>query len=145
MKKVSIYTDGSSLGNPGAGGYAGIIKYKDIEKVYFGGVKLTTNNRMELIAVIEGVKLLKESSDIQLFSDSQYVVKSINIWLKNWIKKDFKNIKNIELWKEYLEYSKVHKISAFWIKAHSGHPENERCDQLAYREAKKYKNNNFKL
>ena len=94
---------------------------------------------MELQAVIEGLKLLKEECVVKLFSDSQYVVKAINSWLKNWVKKNFKNIKNIELWKEYLKYSKKHKISAFWVKGHNGHIENERCDKLAFQEALEYK------
>ncbi len=139
MKKITIYTDGSSLGNPGAGGYCAIISYGEHEVIVKGSEKNTTNNRMELLAVIEGVKALKESCEIAVISDSTYVVKGINEWLSNWIKKSFRDVKNPDLWKMYLEVSKNHKVKCTWVKAHAGHHFNERCDQLAKSEAEKVK------
>ena len=139
MKKVEIFTDGSSLGNPGAGGWCAILKYKNHEKIISGGEDYTTNNRMELKAVIEALKRLKEPCEIELFSDSTYVLKGISEWLSNWIKKDFKNVKNEDLWREFIEVSKGHKINVNWIKGHSGHIENEKCDTISKEEAKKRK------
>ena len=139
MKKIAIFTDGSSLGNPGPGGWCAILRYKNYEKIIKGGEKYTTNNRMELKAVIEALKILKEPCEIELFSDSTYVLKGINEWLKNWIKKDFKNVKNEDLWKEFIEVSKNHKINIHWVKGHSGHIENEKCDTISKEEAKKRK------
>lgn len=138
-KKVTLYSDGSSLGNPGPGGYGGILKFNSHEKEFYGGEPHTTNNRMELRGVIEGLKLIKEPCDIKVISDSLYVINAINSWLKGWIKKDFKNIKNIDLWKEYIEVSKFHKITGVWVRGHNGHEENERCDRLAYDQAQKQK------
>lgn len=131
MKEVKIYTDGSSLGNPGYGGYCAILKYKDSEKIVKEGFANVTNNQMELLAVIEALNILKSPCHIEIYSDSTYVVKAINEWLINWIKKDFKKVKNIELWKRYIEVSRIHKVNAYWVKAHNGHPENERCDTIA--------------
>ncbi|MBC7475824.1 MAG: ribonuclease HI [Candidatus Sericytochromatia bacterium] len=139
MKKITIYTDGSSLGNPGAGGYCAIISYGEHEVVVKGSEKNTTNNRMELLAVIEGVRALKEPCEIAVISDSTYVVKGINEWISNWIKKSFRDVKNPDLWKMYLEVSKNHKVKCTWVKAHAGHHFNERCDQLAKSEAEKVK------
>jgi ribonuclease HI len=135
MKKVHLYSDGSSLGNPGFGGYCAILKYKDHQKIAKGSQKIATNNQMELKAVIEGLKLLKEPCEVEIVSDSSYVVRGINEWLENWVKKDFKKVKNTDLWKEYLEISKPHKIEAFWVKGHNGHKENEMCDKIAKEEA----------
>jgi ribonuclease HI len=135
MKKVHLYSDGSSLGNPGYGGYCAILKFGQAEKVISGSQKLATNNQMELKAVIEGLKALKEPCDVTITSDSSYVVKGINEWLSGWIKKDFKKVKNPDLWKEYIEASKAHKINAIWVKGHAGHDENERCDDIARGEA----------
>ncbi len=140
MKKIEIFTDGSSLGNPGAGGWCAILRYKNNEKTISGGEKYTTNNKMELTAVIEALKALKEPCEIELYSDSIYVLKGINEWLENWIKKDFKKVKNIELWKNFLEISKPHIIHINWVKGHSGHKENEICDKIAKKEALKRKN-----
>ncbi|TQR32384.1 ribonuclease HI [Campylobacter sp. MIT 99-7217] len=131
MKKIEIYTDGSCLKNPGFGGWAYILRYKNNEKEGFGAQADTTNNQMELRAIIEALKALKEPCEISLFTDSNLMVQSINEWLEGWIKKDFKGKKNVSLWKEYLEAAKTHHIKAFWIKAHNGHDENERCDFLA--------------
>ncbi|EDM23359.1 ribonuclease HI [Caminibacter mediatlanticus] len=135
MKKIEIYTDGSSLGNPGPGGWCAILRYKGKEKIISGGEEYTTNNRMELKAVIESLKILKEPCEIELYADSTYVLKGINEWLSNWVRKNFKNVKNEDLWREFLRYSKPHKINVNWIKGHSGHIENERCDKIAKDEA----------
>lgn len=139
MKSIFLFSDGSSLGNPGPGGYGTIIRYKDKEKIISGGEAYTTNNKMELKGVIEGLKALKEPCNVEIISDSSYVVKGINEWLVNWIKKDFKKVKNPELWLEYIEVSKSHEIKATWVKGHAGHEENERCDLLAKAEAEKFK------
>lgn len=135
MKNIHLYTDGSSLGNPGFGGYCGILKFGNNEKIVSGGQMVATNNQMELKAVIEGIKVVKEPCSITVTSDSSYVVKGINEWLKNWVKKEFKNVKNPELWREYLEVSKPHKVLAIWVKGHAGHAENEKCDTIARGEA----------
>ena len=140
MKKIEIFTDGSSLGNPGPGGWCAILRYNENEKIISGGEEYTTNNKMELTAVIKALKALKEPCEIELFSDSTYVLKGINEWLEKWVKKNFKNVKNVELWKEFLEVSKPHKINIHWVKGHSGHKENEICDKIAKKEALKRKN-----
>jgi len=135
-----LYSDGSSLGNPGAGGYCAILKYGSAQKIVKGAEANTTNNRMELKAVIEGLKAIKEPCEVVITSDSNYVVKAINEWLQNWIKKNFKGVKNVDLWKEYLEIAKKHDIKAIWVKAHNGHEENELCDTIAKQEALRIKN-----
>jgi len=135
MKKVHLYSDGSSLGNPGLGGYCAILKYKGHEKIAKGSQRDATNNQMELKAVIEGLKILKEPCEVDVTSDSSYVVKGINEWLVGWVKKDFKKVKNPDLWREYIDVSKTHKIKAFWVKGHAGHEENEKCDKIAKEEA----------
>ena len=137
MKKIHLYSDGSSLGNPGYGGYCAILKYKDHEKVVYGALPNVTNNQMELLAVIEGLKTLKEPCDVTITSDSSYVVKAINEWLSSWVKRDFKKVKNPDLWREYLEVAKPHKIHAVWVRGHNGHEENEKCDKIARGEAEK--------
>jgi len=139
VKKITLFSDGSALGNPGPGGYGTILVYGDKEKIISGGEKHTTNNRMELKGAIEGLKALKEPCEVEIISDSSYVVKGINEWLKNWIKRDFKKVKNIDLWKEYIEVSAPHAIKATWVRGHNGHVENERCDELARAEAEKQK------
>ncbi len=131
MKKITLFSDGSALGNPGPGGYGVILRYGDKEKELSGAYAHTTNNRMELLGVIEGLKALKEPCEVKIVSDSSYVVKGINEWLNNWVKKEFKKVKNPDLWKEYLDISKRHKITAIWVRGHDGHEENERCDKLA--------------
>ena len=136
MKQVTIYSDGSSLGNPGFGGWGTILKYNNHTKEICGGDRYTTNNQMELMGVIQGLKLLKEPCEVKLISDSRYVVQSINQWLNNWVKNNWKTaskkpVKNQDLWQQYLKVAKQHKIKAIWIKAHNGHIENERCDMLA--------------
>ncbi|WP_104713154.1 ribonuclease HI [Helicobacter cetorum] len=139
LKDIEIFCDGSSLGNPGPGGYAAILRYKDREKVVSGGESLTTNNRMELRALNEALKVLKSPCKITLYSDSQYVCQAINAWLDSWKKRNFAKVKNVDLWKEFLEVSKTHSIIAIWVKGHNGHAENERCDSLAKLEAQKFK------
>ncbi len=141
-KKITLYSDGSSLGNPGPGGWGTILEFNGNEKELSGGNPNTTNNQMELQGVIEGLKALKEPCEVQIYSDSKYVVQAINEWLRNWIKNNWKTagkkpVKNQELWQEYLAVSKVHTIHANWVKGHAGHPQNERCDVLARDEAEK--------
>lgn len=133
MTKISIYTDGSALGNPGPGGY-GIVMIsgkhrKDISK----GYQLTTNNRMELLAVIVALETIKsEQAEVTVYSDSKYVVDAIEKgWVFAWVKKGFKKKKNPDLWKRFLKIYPKHKLKFEWIKGHSGNPLNERCDQLA--------------
>ena len=139
MKKIEIFTDGSCLNNPGRGGWCAILRYKNKEKILSGAEANTTNNRMELTAVIKALEALKEPCEIELYSDSTYVLKGLNEWLSNWIKKDFKKVKNVDLWKKYIEVSKPHKIHINWVKGHSGHTENEICDKIAKEEAQKLK------
>ena len=139
MKKITLFSDGSALGNPGPGGYGVILRFGESEKELSGAHEHTTNNRMELLGVIEGLRALKEPCNVDVISDSSYVVKGINEWLVNWIKKDFKKVKNPDLWRDYIEVSKPHKINAIWVRGHDGHIENERCDKLAYDEAQKMK------
>lgn len=139
MKKITLFSDGSALGNPGPGGFGTILRYNDRERIISGGEPHTTNNRMELKGVIEGLKALKEACDVEVISDSSYVVKGINEWLGGWIARDFKKVKNPDLWNEYIEVSKGHKIKATWVRGHNGHDENEKCDLLAKEEAEKQK------
>ncbi|MDR2638415.1 MAG: ribonuclease HI [Helicobacteraceae bacterium] len=135
MKKVRIFTDGSAIGNPGPGGWCAILRYGESERILKGGEAATTNNRMELTAPIEALKALKEPCSVELYSDSSYVVKGINEWLEGWRKKNFAKVKNPDLWRAYIEASKDHKTNAVWVRGHSGHAENERCDQIAKSEA----------
>lgn len=139
MKKITLFSDGSALGNPGPGGYGAILRFGNKEREICGGEAHTTNNRMELLAVIEGLRALKEPCNVEIISDSSYVVKGINEWLDGWIKRDFKKVKNPDLWMAYIEVSKPHKINATWVRGHNGHIENERCDILAKQEAQKMK------
>ncbi|MDT8339384.1 MAG: ribonuclease HI [Sulfurimonas sp.] len=141
MKKITLFSDGSALGNPGPGGYGAILRFGNKEREISGGEAHTTNNRMELLAVIEGLRALREPCNVEIISDSSYVVKGINEWLESWIKRDFKKVKNPDLWREYIEVSKGHKINAIWVRGHNGHIENERCDILAKIEAQKMKEN----
>lgn len=145
MKTINLYCDGSSLGNPGYGGWCAILQYKDSKKIISGSEEHATNNRMELTSVIEALKQLKSPCNINLYSDSKYVCDGINQWLNNWINKNFKNVKNVDLWKTYINLSKKHKIIANWIKGHNGHIENEQCDEIARMEAQNLKNINNNL
>ena len=139
MKKISLFCDGSSLGNPGAGGYCAILRFGDVEKIVSGGMANATNNQMELLAVIEGLAALKEPCDVTLISDSSYVIKGINEWLEGWRRKNFAKGKNPEMWQRYLEVSKIHKVHGIWVRGHDGHVENEMCDRIAKEEATKLK------
>lgn len=141
MKIVQLFCDGSSLGNPGFGGYCGILRYKETEKIIQGARAHATNNQMELLAVIESLKSLKEPCEVKLFSDSSYVTKAINEWLPSWIQKDFAKVKNKELWQEYLHVSAPHRVHAFWVRGHNGHAENEQCDKIAKAAASALKEN----
>lgn len=131
--KVKIYTDGACSGNPGKGGYGVVLIYGNHRKELSEGFKKTTNNRMELLAVIKGLEALnKENLDVEITSDSKYVVDAVmKKWVFGWEKINFKNKKNPDLWKKYLVLHKKHNISFHWIKGHAGHPMNERCDELA--------------
>jgi len=132
MKRVLIYTDGACSGNPGPGGIGIIMKYGDVEKEISAGYKYTTNNRMELLSVIIALKLLKETCEVIIFTDSKYVEDSVNKkWLFNWEKDGFKNRKNDDLWKQFLIEYRKHKVSMVWVKGHSTNPYNNRCDVLA--------------
>jgi ribonuclease H len=135
MKLVKLFSDGSCLNNPGRGGWAFILEYGEYKLKKSGSESFTTNNKMELTAVIMGLKALKFPCEVELYSDSSYVVNGINGWIFSWIKKNFKDVKNPELWREYLQVSAPHKIRAFWVKGHDGHPQNEECDELARKAA----------
>ncbi|MGJ8682727.1 ribonuclease HI [Paraglaciecola sp.] len=136
MKKIDIYTDGSCLGNPGPGGYGAVMIFDKHRKELSQGFKHTTNNRMELLATIEALACLTEPCVVNLTTDSQYVKNGINQWIKGWKKNGWKTsarkpVKNVDLWKRLDEQVSQHDVSWFWVKGHSGHPENEACDQLA--------------
>jgi len=136
-KKITIFTDGSCLGNPGPGGYAAILDYKANRKELSGGFRRTTNNRMELLAAVEGLAALREDCDVTLYSDSEYVVRAMNQgWPYSWRKNGWRRYKNkvavnSDLWQRLLDLCDSHTVQFQWIRGHSGHPENERCDRLA--------------
>lgn len=141
--KVSIYTDGAARGNPdGPGGYGTVLEYVDTKgelhiKELSQGYKKTTNNRMELMAVIAGLEALNRPCEIDLYSDSKYVVDAFNQkWIDGWLKKGWKRgknepVKNVDLWKRLLAAKEPHQVTFIWVKGHDGHPQNERCDTLA--------------
>jgi ribonuclease HI len=137
MKSVSIYTDGACIGNPGPGGYGIILVHGQHQKQLSGGYRFTTNNRMELIAAIRGLDALKEPCQVQLFSDSQYLVESMEKgWAKrwkanNWYRNKKEQAENIDLWEEILNLCNKHTVKFVWIRGHNGHAENEHCDKLA--------------
>ena len=130
---IFLYTDGASSGNPGPGGYGVILKCAGLEKELSGGFALTTNNRMELLAVIKGLEQIRwPHADVEVYSDSSYVVKAVNEgWLTTWERKGWKKVKNPDLWQRFLAIYRCHNVTFHWLKGHAGHPENERCDQLA--------------
>ena len=135
---VEIYTDGACRGNPGPGGWGALLRYGDVDKQLYGGEHLTTNNRMELKAVIEALSALSKPCKVTLTSDSTYVLKGISEWLPNWKKRGWrtagkKPVKNGDLWKTLDELAEMHEIEWHWVKGHSGHIENELVDQLANR------------
>lgn len=140
MKKLDIYTDGACSGNPGKGGWGAVLVYKGAEKEISGAEKQTTNNRMELTAVIKALQLLKEPCEVNLTTDSKYICDAVNKgWVygwkkKGWIKSDKKPALNVDLWEELLEQLKIHDVTFNWVKGHNGHPYNERCDKLAVSE-----------
>lgn len=146
LKSVEMFTDGACSGNPGPGGYGVILKYNGVEKELCGREELTTNNRMELTAVIEGLKILKQPCNVNIQTDSKYVVDAITKgWLENWQKSnwrkaDKKPVLNVDLWQQLVELLKVHNVKFLWIKGHNGHTENERCDQLAVKQYLNKKN-----
>jgi ribonuclease HI len=130
---IIIYTDGAAKGNPGPGGYGVILKYKDKRKEISQGYRLTTNNRMELMAVIVGLEAIRQPGwKIRIYSDSKYVVDAVTRgWLWTWQKTGFKKKMNVDLWKRFIPLYKKHEVEFKWVKGHAGHPENERCDQMA--------------
>lgn len=130
---IFLYTDGASSGNPGPGGYGAILKCAGRKLELSGGFSLTTNNRMELLAVIKGLEAIRwKNAEVHVYSDSSYVVRSVNEgWLFNWEKKGFDKAKNPDLWQRFLPLYRMHRVAFHWIKGHAGHPENERCDALA--------------
>lgn len=144
--KVNLYTDGSSKGNPGPGGYGTLISYTDSSnvthtKTFSAGYKNTTNNRMELMGAIRGLTELVQPCEVDLYSDSQYVIKAFTEkWIQNWVKNDWKKsdgsvVKNQDLWKKLIELVEKHKVTFHWVKGHNGHPENEMCDKMAVQAA----------
>lgn len=141
MKIVKMYTDGSSLGNPGASGWCALLEYNGNYEQISGGERYSTNGRMELKAVVEGLKILKESCKIIIHSDSKYVCDSIEKYLQNWLNKGFKDVKHPDLWIEYNELAQQHEIEVQWIKAHSGIRENEHCDKVAKANAHSFTKN----
>ena len=145
MKHVDIYTDGACRNNPGRGGWGAILVYNGIEKELSGGEVLTTNNRMELSAVIAALSQLKEECEVTLTTDSQYVVNAIekgwlDSWSKNgWKKSDKSKVQNIDLWEQLITLLNKHTVSFVWVRGHNGHPYNERCDRLAVAAAEQYR------
>ncbi|MDP6476695.1 MAG: ribonuclease HI [Nitrospinaceae bacterium] len=136
MQKIKIFTDGACRGNPGPGGYGSIIRIQGKDKELRGSAKNTTNNIMELTAAVVALKQLKEPSEVELTSDSQYLVKGMTEWIKGWIRKGWvtaskQPVKNKDIWIELNQLNNTHKITWLWVRGHTGHAENERCDQLA--------------
>ena len=130
---IFLYTDGAASGNPGPGGYGVVLKCGDMRKEMSGGFSRTTNNRMELLAVIMGLEAIKwDNAAVEVYSDSSYVVKAITEdWLTKWQLKGWKKVKNVDLWLRFLEVCRRHRVTFHWLKGHAGHPENERCDRMA--------------
>jgi ribonuclease HI len=145
MKTVTIYTDGACSGNPGPGGWGAILEWQGHEKELSGGEAQTTNNRMELTAVLTALSLLKEPCTVELYSDSKYVVDAIDKgWLygwqkKGWIKADKKPVLNVDLWQQLLPLLARHNVRLHWVKGHAENEKNNRCDQLAVAESKKFR------
>lgn len=145
MKEIKIYTDGACSGNPGPGGWGAVLEYGEHKKELSGGEKDTTNNKMELTAVIKALSALKEPCKVILTTDSKYVCDSVTkgwvySWQKNnWRKADKKPALNIELWEQLLPLLETHQVEFVWVKGHAGHPQNERCDALAVAQSEKYK------
>ena len=143
MKQIIIYTDGACSGNPGPGGWGAILRYKDTVRELSGGEKQTTNNRMELMGAIYALKALKEPCEVELYTDSQYLVKAINEgWLKGWKAKNWKRkdgeLKNIDLWQQLDALLTTHSVSFHWVKGHADNENNNRCDSLAVAQRDKF-------
>lgn len=130
---IYLYTDGAASGNPGPGGYGVVLKCAGHCKEMSEGFEMTTNNRMELLAVIKGLEAIKwKNAQVEVFSDSQYVVKALTErWLDKWIARGWKKVKNVDLWQQFVPLFRAHRVTFHWLKGHAGHPENERCDELA--------------
>ncbi|MBR6239313.1 MAG: ribonuclease HI [Clostridia bacterium] len=145
MKDVVIYTDGACSGNPGPGGYGSVLIYKNVNKELSGYEELTTNNRMEIKAVIEALKALKEPCNIKLYTDSKYVSDAFNKkWIQNWLRNNWKKsnkqpVENKELWEELIGLTEVHNIEWIWVKGHNDNKYNERCDELARQQISAHK------
>jgi ribonuclease HI len=138
LPQVTMYTDGACKGNPGAGGWGVLLRHGDSEKELFGGELLTTNNRMELTAVVQGLRSLKKACDVAIYTDSQYVHKGITEWLpawrrRGWLTADRKPVKNADLWQALEAAAAAHRVRWHWVRGHSGHEGNERADRLANR------------
>jgi ribonuclease HI len=143
-EKVELFTDGACLGNPGPGGWAALLRFNGNEREISGGVLKTTNNRMEMMAVIEGLKALKRPCRVCVTSDSQYVIRGVTEWLKGWKARNWKTaykepVKNVDLWQALDEARAPHEVTWQWVRGHDGHPENERVDVLSRSEAEKIK------
>lgn len=130
---IYLFTDGAASGNPGPGGYGAVLVCGSARKELSGGFSRTTNNRMELLAVIKGLEAIRwENAVVEVWSDSSYVVKALTEgWLDNWIARNWKKVKNPDLWQQFLPLYRKHRVTFHWLKGHAGHPENERCDRLA--------------
>ena len=136
MKQIEIFTDGACSGNPGPGGWGVLLRWNGVTKELYGGEADTTNNRMELTAAIKALNALKEPCEVDLYTDSVYVRNGISSWIDSWKANNWKTsakkpVKNAELWQQLDEARSRHKVSWHWVKGHAGHPENERCDELA--------------
>ena len=144
MKKITLITDGACSGNPGPGGWAAILRYGAHERILTGGAAMTTNNRMEVQAALEGLKALKEPCAVTLITDSQYLSNAVEKgWLENWMSNGWrtankKPVKNVDLWQELMALLERHEVRFEWVRGHNNHPENERCDALARAEAEKW-------
>jgi ribonuclease HI len=144
MKKITIHTDGACLGNPGPGGWAALLSNGEVTREIHGGEPDTTNNRMEMTAAIAGLSALKEPCQVSLTTDSEYLRLGITQWIKNWVRNGWrtaarKPVKNADLWQQLQQLVEIHQVKWFWVKGHAGHPENERCDELASQEAERYR------
>lgn len=145
LKSITLYTDGACSGNPGPGGWGAILEYAGHVKELSGGEKATTNNRMEMTAVIEGLSALKERCHVRLISDSKYVLDALSLgWAKKWQQNGWRRSNkspalNPDLWERLLALTAQHEMEYVWIKGHAGHPQNERCDELAVRAANQYR------
>ena len=145
MKTVTVYTDGACSGNPGPGGWAAILEYGGVEKMISGGEEVTTNNRMELTAVIQALLALKEPCVVELYSDSKYVIDALEkgwarSWQKRgWVKSDKKPALNPDLWEQLLALTDRHQVHCHWVKGHAANEKNNRCDQMAVEESRKFR------